>query len=227
MTKIVTIHQPNYIPWAGFYSKVKKADTYVILDTVEYTKNSVINRNRIRIKDGECYLTIPIEKKYHSARIMDVCLPQDTKWKSNHWATIECNYSKAEFFQEHAAKFKKFYEKDYEFLWQINTEIADYEMECFGIHPEIVKASELDLDPALRKTDLLIEILKKTGAEKYLSGPSGRNYLEEEKFASAGIELEYFEYKHPEYKQRYPGFVPNLSAIDLLFNVGEKSKEFI
>jgi hypothetical protein len=227
MPKVVTIHQPNYLPWLGFFAKAKRSDVFVILDTVEYSKNSVINRNKIRIKDGWCYLTIPVEKKYHEALIKDVALPSDGKWQKNHWATIEANYGKAEFFTSHRDFFKGTYEKDYRFLHEINTDIIKYLMECFRIHPQLVKASELGIDPSLKKTDLLLDILKKTGASKYLSGPSGKDYLEEGKFEKEGVSLEYFSYPHPEYKQRYQGFVPNLSAIDLLFNLGEKSAELL
>lgn len=227
MVKIVTIHQPNYIPWLGFFAKIKAADTFVILDTVEYTKNSVINRNKIRIREGDCFLTIPIEKKYHSGRIIDVRLPADDKWKRNHWSTIEANYGKADFFGEYKDDLKAIYEKEYGFLWQINEELIRYLLDKLGVEREIVKASELSLDPELRKTSLLVEILKKVGGDKYLSGPSGRDYLEMDKFKEEKIEVEFFSFRHPEYKQRYPGFVPNLSAIDLLLNVGEGSGDLI
>jgi hypothetical protein len=223
----VTIHQPNYLPWIGFFSKLKKADTFVLLDTVEYTKNSVINRNKIRIKDGWCYLTIPIEKAYHDSRIIDVALPKDDRWKKNHWSTIEANYGKTLWFKGHTAFFKEVYEKDYRFLWEINEDVIRYIMDCFGIKTKILKASELSIDPSLRKTDLILDILKKTGAKTYLSGPSGREYLEQDRFADEKILLEFFEYKHPQYNQRYAGFVPNLSAIDLLFNMGGDAKEMI
>lgn len=227
MTKIVTIHQPNYIPWMGFFGKVNKSDIFVILDSVEYTKNSVINRNKVRIKDGWCYLTIPIEKKYHESRIVDVKLPLDDKWRKNHWATIESNYNKTDYFHTYKDFLKRLYEKKCDFLWQINEEAIIYLMKCFNIDVEIIKASELELNPELKKTDLLISILKSVEGDRYISGPSGKNYLEIEKFKQGDIELEFFEFKHPEYKQRYPGFVPNLSAIDLLFNMGEKSSELI
>lgn len=227
MAKTVTIHQPNYIPWLGFFGKIKAADTFVILDTVEYTKNSVINRNKIRIREGEVYLTIPIEKIYHSSKIIDVKLPKDNRWKKNHYSTIECNYCKADHFQEYKDDIKAIYEKDYEYLWQINEEFIRYLMKKLGIEKEIIKASNLNIDPTLKKTDLLIDILKKTNATKYLSGPSGKDYLEVDKFQKENIELEYYTFKHPQYKQRYPGFIPNLSTIDLLLNMGEEGGKLI
>lgn len=225
--KIITIHQPNYIPWLGFFAKIKKADYFVILDTVKYSKNSVINRNKIRTKYGSSYLTIPIGKKYHSSTIHDVKLPERNDWKEDHWKTIETNYKNSEFFSSYEYSLKKIYSKDYEYMWQINEELIIYLLNCFDIKTEIIKASELDINYNLHKTDLLISIVKLVNASTYLSGPSGKNYLEREKFIKEQIQLDFFRYDHPVYKQRFKGFIPNLSAIDILFNLGEKSKELI
>jgi len=225
--KIVTIHQPNYLPWLGVFSKIKHSDCFVILDTVKYTKNSVINRNKIRTKEGWCYLTIPIEKNYYNSKIYEVKLPENNKWKKEHWKTIEANYKKADYFYFYKHFFENLYKENFEYVWQINENIIFYLLKYFDIDVEIIKASELNLDPDLRKTDLLIAILNSIGAEVYLSGPSGRNYLEFDKFKKNNIKLEFFEFKHPIYKQRYPGFEPYMAAIDLLFNLGEKSREFI
>jgi hypothetical protein len=199
----------------------------VLLDTVQYTKNSVINRNKIRVKEGECYLTIPIERKYHQSRIIDVRLPEDKKWMKKHEQTIERNYVKSPFFKDYQEFFQTLYEKDYEFLWQINEEIIRYLLEKFNINLEIVKSSDLGIDPQLKKTDMIIDILRKIDAKSYLSGPSGKDYLEENRFKEADIELQYFEFKHPVYPQRYPGFVPKLSSIDLLFNTGRQAGNLI
>ena len=225
--KVVTIHQPNYLPWLGFFSKIKHSDCFVILDNVKYTKSSVINRNKIRTKEGWRYLTIPIEKKYHSSKIYDVKLPENNKWQEKHWKTIETNYKKADYFYSYKDFFEDLYKKKFEYLWQINEEIISYLLKCFDINIEIIKASEMNLDPKLQKTDLLVDILKIVGAKTYLSGSSGKNYLEFDKFKENDIKLELFEFKHPVYKQRYHGFEPYMAAIDLLFNMGDKSEEFI
>ncbi len=225
--KIVTIHQPNYLPWLGFFSKIKQCDTYVILDNVKYTKNSVINRTKIRIKDGWCYLTIPINRAYYDLKICDVKLPENQLWQENHWATLRLNYLKSEFFSSYEQFFEKLYTKKIEYLSELNQEIIFYLFDCLDINVEIFKTSKLNLDENLRKTDLLIEILRRADASTYFSGPSGKNYLEIKKFSQNDIELKFFEYKHPIYKQRFSGFEPNLSAIDMLFNIGEESMKNI
>lgn len=225
--KTVTIHQPNYLPWLGFFSKIKHSDCFIILDDAEYTKNSVTNRNKIRTRDNWCYLTIPIDRKFHWAKIHDVKLSRDKRWMENHWKTIKQNYTKADFFSLYQDFFEKLYQKDFEYLWQINEEIIFYLLRCFEINVEVIKVSELNVDPDLRKTDWLIALLKSVGAEIYLSGPSGKDYLDFQKFAQNNIDLRFFEFQHPVYEQRYPGFEPAMAAIDLLFNVGPQASEMI
>jgi hypothetical protein len=110
---------------------------------------------------------------------------------------------------------------------QINTEIILFLLKCFNIDVEIIKTTDLNLDPNLQGTDSIIAAMKNVGGQIYLSGPSGRNYLEFPKFQNNDLELKFFEFEHPVYKQRYEDFIPNLSAIDLLFNVGETSEEII
>lgn len=227
MMNTVTIHQPNYLPWLGFFHKIAHSDCFVILDNVEYTKNSVINRNKIRIKDGWTYLTIPIEKKYHNSRIIDVELQDDNSWQVSHLKSLEANYIKADYFHSYADFFENLYKKKFNYLWEINEKIILYLLDCFDIDIEIKKASELDLNPDLKKTHLLVDIVKKVDAKTYLSGNGGNKYLDIDIFAKNGIELKINEFKHPVYKQRYVGFEPNMSAIDLLFNVGDKSKTMI
>jgi hypothetical protein len=225
--KTVTIHQPNYLPWLGYFHKISHSDCFVILDNVEYSKNSVINRNKIRIKDGWAYLTIPIEKKYHNSRIVDVELQDDYSWQNSHFNTLEANYKKADYFYCHADFFRKLFNAKYRYLWEINEKIILYLLDCFDINVEIKKSSELNLDFDLKKTGLILDILKEVEANKYLSGPSGKRYLEPDLFIVNDIKLEYTNFKHPIYKQRYQGFVSDLSAVDLLFNIGDKSKDLI
>ena len=225
--KIVTMHQPNYLPWLGLFSRIKHADCFVIAEVIKYTNHSVTNRNKVRTNTGWSYLTIPLSSKNSGLKICDVLLSRDKKWLEDHWRTIQHNYTKADFFGLYRDFFKELYQKDFQYLWQINEEIILYLLKCFDINVEVVKGSELNIDPELEKTDLLIALLKSVGADIYLSGPSGRNYLEFDKFQQNNIGLKFFKFQHPVYKQRYPGFEPNMAAIDLLFNVGPQSAEII
>lgn len=224
------MHQPNYLSWLGFFSKVKHSDCLVIVSNVGFNRRGYTHRNKIRVnvKEGWMWLTIPsVSNVPLGMLIKEVKLPKDNKWQKKHWEIIELNYKKTDYFYSYNDFFEKLYKEKFEYLWQINEKIIFYLLKCFDINTEIIKSSDLDLDPNLRKTDLPIAILKNIGAKAYLSGPSGKNYLEFDKFKENDIKLEFFDFKHPVYKQKYPGFEPNMAAIDLLFNVGEKSKELI
>jgi hypothetical protein len=100
-------------------------------------------------------------------------------------------------------------------------------MKCFDIDAEIVKSSDLDVDRGLHKTDAIIAVLKAVCADTYLSGQSGMEYLEYEQFRQNNINLRFFGFEHPVYKQVFPGFLPKMSAIDLLFNIGPSANQII
>lgn len=225
--KIVTIHQPNYLPWIGLFSKASQANCFIVNDTAQYVSSGVTNRNKVRTRAGWCYLTVPVDHSFYDARIIDVLLPPDRKWREKHWQTICCNYARTRFFKDHAPFFEQLYREDFDYLWQINEKVFLYLLDCFRIEVEVLKYSQMDVDPRLKKTDLVVACLQQAGADIYLSGPSGKKYLEVEKFARNHIALEFSRFEHPTYRQRYPGFEPNMSAIDLLFNRGTQAADII
>ncbi|MCR4394736.1 MAG: WbqC family protein [Dehalococcoidales bacterium] len=228
MRDIVTLHQPNYLPWIGFFSKVSQAECLVVMDSVQYIRRGVTHRNKIKTNYGAQYLTIPISKEFSYARIRDIRLPLDKSWQKAHWQSIIHSYGRAKYFDDYREFFESlYYSHEFEYLWEFNMHIILYLFKCFGIEVEIIFASELDLDPNLKKTDLIVAILKAVEAKSYLSGPSGRGYLEQEKFRENGIELKFARFTHPVYQQRFGIFEPNLSAIDLLFNEGPRSGALI
>ena len=227
--KAVTIHQPNYLPWVGFFQKVSMADIFVILDTALFTKNGFIHRNKIRTKNGWRWLTIPISNKFKGVPIKDVLLPQDKKWRSQHWNLILGNYGKARYFKEYKEFFEGVYKNmPYKTLGELNEAIIRYLLKLFDIKPVIVRSSNMDISEELHKTDLNLKIVKKVGGDVYISGIGGKKYLDVEKFTKNRVTVKFFEFEPFEYPQRWPGFEPYMSVIDLLFNVGaEKSRELI
>jgi hypothetical protein len=225
--RIATIHQLNYLPWIGLFSKISLADCFIILDDAKYTSGSVINRNKIRTKDSFIYLTIPINRNLHSFNINDITLPKNNEWKKNHWLSIYQNYVKAPFFAIYKEFFQNIFQEDISYLWQLNEKILLFLLDVFDIKTKIIKSSDYKVDPDLSGTDLLIELVKTVGADTYLSGQSGKNYLKYDKFKEKSLSLKFFKFIHPVYRQRYPGFEANLSAIDLLFNLGPESSKII
>lgn len=222
----VAIHQPNYLPYIGFFQKMALSDVFVILDDVQFSKDSYTQRTKIRSKDGVILLTIPINKKYNFKSIKDILLPEDENWLKKHKLSIIANYSKCKYVDN---KFIKHYFSNLdklETLTEFNEFGIHYLKDQFGIKTKIVRASEL-CSSNLKSTDLLINIVENLGGDFYISGIGGKKYLKEEKFLEHNINLEYFEFENLEYPQRWKGFEPYLSAIDLLFNLGPDSVKYI
>lgn len=222
----VAIHQPNYIPWIGYFDKMAKSDIFVFLDTVEYTHGGVINRNKIRIKDGWAWLTVPVKKEDSSKAIMDVRFSDDYWWKK-HWIALGGSYSKSEYFSEYSGYFEKLYEsKKYTQISELNIDIIQYLARAFDINVKFIKASDLVINPELHKNELLLDILQKLGATEYIAGTGCKSYMEDNIFTDNSISVTYNEFKPFEYKQRWVGFEPYLSAVDLLFNEGDSGHRF-
>ena len=226
----VAIHQPNYLPWIGFFCKMSRCDIFVSLDSVEFPNRGINHRNKIRTKEGWDWLTIPIEKKCIGNQIREVKLPQDTGWWKKHWNTIIANYSKSAFFSEYKGFFEDLYrEKRQEKLQDLNEAIILHLAEIFLIKPKFLRASELDLDFSLHKTDFILDILHTVGCTTYITGTGGsQTFLDVEEFKKTGIEVNYLKVDTREYRQRFSGFEPYMSAIDVLFNINaEKGREYI
>lgn len=225
MKKKVGIHQANYIPWPGYFNKIKNSDIFVFLDHVDYVKNDFMNRNKIKTSNGWYYLTIPIERVFYRSPFNTILLPKDNTWAEKHWSSIEANYKKSPYFEAYKDFFFRSYSLLPKTLEEFNINIIIYILQQLDIDTEIVKSSELKFDTSLTKTDLLIEIARKVGASTYISGEGGSNYLDLQKFKDIKVEFQKFTLSR--YNQQFGEFVPNLSIIDLLFNEGENSKNFI
>jgi hypothetical protein len=141
------------------------------------------------------------------------------------WSTLAQHYGKAKYWPDHQEFFGRMYETHWERLVDINEAIIRYLLAAFSIGVKIVKSSELKVSGA--KGDLLLDICRQVDADIYLSGVSGKDYLELEKFETAGIAVRFQDFRHPIYKQLYEPFMPCMSAMDLLFNYGPASLDVI
>ncbi len=222
----VTILQPSYLPWLGFFEQMHRSDQFVLYDDVQFTRRDWRNRNRVRVPDGSVWLTVPvIQKNKYEQSLLETKIDNSTSWKRKHLETIRCHYSKTPFFDLHFPWCEKIFNSEWNYLLDLSLETIQYLKEQLKIDTPLLRSSELG-EPG-NKTERLISICKQLGATQYLSGESARKYISDKDFSDQGIELEYQEYQHPEYPQRYEGFVPFLSTIDLLFNCGDKSMEFL
>lgn len=210
---------------------MKKSDIFVLFDTAQFVMRDFHKRNKIKGPTGAFWLTIPIPSNdCYLKRILDVPLPRERKWAEKHLKSIIYCYKKAPYFEKYIGFFEELYTNLPERLVELNEKIILYLKDCFDIKTKIIKSSELELTEGLKSTEILIDILKKVGADKYISG-KGRegkpHYLDVELMKKNGIDVIWQEFVHPVYKQCYGEFIKNLSAIDLLFNCGDKAKEII
>ena len=218
----VAIHQPNYLPYLGFFHKLSLADTFVIMDDTQYDKKFT-NRNKIKVPGNWIWLTVPINKKHKFVANKIVEINNEENWQSDHFEKINRSYSNSKFFKKnYKAFFEKIYSKKWDHLFTLNYELIIQLIDWLDIKIEVIKESELNVKG--NSTERLVNISKKIGAETYVSGIGGKEYMNEKMFETNNIKIEYQNFKCPIYKQVFNSeFIPNLSIIDLLFNIGPKS----
>jgi hypothetical protein len=222
------ILQPSYIPWRGYFHQIQKADVFVFYDDVQYDKHGWRNRNRIKTANGTVWLTIPVQHKgnvEHHRPIHQIPIIWDQAWNQRHWTTLKQSYGRAPFFSRYAPLVEPFYQQRPQLLADFTIDLTIALARELGLQTRFVRSSELGIGGT--KTDRLVEILGRLGATHYISGPSARAYLEEEKLREAGISLEYMVYDYPEYQQLHPPFDPQVSILDLLFMTGENAADYI
>jgi hypothetical protein len=222
---IVSIHQPYYFPWLGYFEKILRADIFVILDDVQYEKNNFYNRNKINTPNGPTWITVPVEYK-KEINLMDITIDLKQKWQKKHFDSIYFNYKKAPYFKEHEEFFYTIYkEKRCDKLIDLNLYTLNYFIEALQIETPIKYASNLNIKSTA--TQRLVDITQAVDATTYLSGSSGKKYMQIELFKDKKIDIIYQDYHTPQYKQLTKHFEPNMCIIDLLLNHGPKSKEII
>jgi hypothetical protein len=224
----VSIHQPAYLPWLGYFHKIEASDIFVILDKTQFEKNSFNNRNKIKTLNGPIWLTVPVQTtgKFKENMLTDVKIADNSIWSKKHWKSIELNYKKAPYFDEYHLEFKNLYERDWIYLTELCHEMLKIFVRILGIKTEIILSSDMK-NAESTKTQLLINICKELDATIYISGILGKNYINEDGFNKENIKLIFQEYRHPIYNQLHEDFLPYMSIIDLLFNEGPKSLEII
>lgn len=223
----VVINQPTYLPWMGYFAMMDLADVFVFYDDVQFVAQSWQQRNRIKSMQGkELWLTIPITRSF-GQKINEVRINGDAIWRKKHWKSIEQSYSKAPYFNKFGYKVEELYDATWFYLADFNIYVTRILAELLDVKlPKFIKSSELKGIEG-EKTDRVLSVLRAVGGTEYISGLGAMDYLQAEKLHKAGIELTWFNYQHPIYPQIRGDFIPYLSVIDLLFNVGDKAIEHI
>jgi hypothetical protein len=222
----VAIHQPQYLPWLGYFDKIDQADCFVLLDDVQFKKNEWQNRNKIKTAAGWQWLTVPVLHRFPQ-RICEVKINQTDPWSRKHLQALTSNYGSAPFFDLHRPFFEEIYGREWTLLVDLNVAAITYLAEALGIRTKLVMASSLPVPAELEATDRLISICQAVGANTYLSGVGGREYLDLAPFKEAGIGVLFQAFQTQPYPQRFGAFVPDLSIVDLLFNCNDQSLQIM
>jgi hypothetical protein len=222
---ILTAHQPAYLPWLGYLDKIARADVFVYLDTVQFERNSYINRNRIKTPQGVQWLTIPVKMKGHlSMTLRDTESDVTQRWHVKHLKAIAMNYRRAPHFTECFAKLERLVADVPYNLAELCWRQLRFWLDEFAIATHVVRASELPVNGS--KSDLILQLARHFGANHYLSGALGRGYLAEDAFRASGISVEYQEYHTAVYPQLWGDFVPDLSVVDYWMHCGPSAALF-
>lgn len=219
----VCILQPGYLPWLGYFDQAKCADTFVLYDDVQFDKHGWRNRNRILMAGRPLWLTVPVA---HSGRFGQ--LVRDTRivpgsWASKHAKSIRQAYAKAPFFKDVFPAFEAYLlGKSYEWLVELDVDGHRLFGNFLGLARNTVFSSELGVQSDNR-TQRLVDICTKLGASRYISSDASAEYMEDERWRLAGVDLVYQRYPHPRYDQNGDGFVSHLSALDALMYAGPRA----
>ena len=219
----LVILQSNYIPWKGYFDLLAAADLFVVYDSVQYTKNDWRNRNRLPTATEPAWLTIPVVVAGRTGQsIRDAEVSDGGRWAAKHWRTVEQLLGSRPHAATYAGEWERWYDTaaSMSHLHEVNGLFLRGLAEQLGITTPIVEDRDhpaLEGDPTAR----LVQLCRHTGADRYLTGPAGLDYLDRPQFAAAGITLEVIRYdRYPTYPQRGRTFEHGVSVLDLLANVG-------
>ena len=222
----VAIHQPQYFPWSPYVHKVMSADIFVYLDTVQFSKNGVQNRNQIKTSQGAHWLTIPVEQRL--GQLLCEARVAQARTGEKHWKTIQANYARSEGFARWQSELKSLFETDSNRLvdWAVNT--TEWLLQKLKITSRRIKASEIQ-GATGSGSKLVSSICKSLGADTYLTGTGALAYLEPADFVEFDCRLLVQRWERFTYQQEHPqhGFVHDLSALDLLLNCPDTARDMI
>lgn len=222
---IVAAHQPQYLPWLGYFDKICRADIFVLLDNVQFKKNEWQNRNKIKTAQGWQWLTVPVKYKYPQL-INEVAINDSVKWQHKHRQAIISNYSKAPHYHYLDEFFEEIFSRSWRLISQLNITAIRELAKVLGIDTPIFVASELG-DFPWGPDERLISIARQFNADTYLAGRGGRQYMDLDKYKKNGIKIIFQDYQHPVYDQLFGEFEPYMSVVDLILNHGDRSMSIL
>lgn len=219
---IASGHQPNYLPWLGFFDKMLQCDVFTIEDNVQFEMQGFQNRNRVKTSDQVKWLTVPIEHFGKPMLLSEVMIANkaEKEWAKRHWLTLKHNYCKAPYWKKFSDFFEQTYSQEWTTLIDLNMHIIKGIMQFLSIQKPLIMSSILNISG--KGSERVLAECKALGANVLLSGIGGRSYLNLERFKDEGIEVVFQDFHYPVYSQLHGSFVPDLSVVDYLFCTGGK-----
>jgi hypothetical protein len=224
----VSVHQPNFMPWLKLLDKVLASDVYVAYDTVQYTKSEYHARQRVRTPDGPVWLTVPLLSVTGTRQTIEqVRIDPKQPFRRRHLKQLRVGYAKAPFFGEVYGLVEEVYARDQARLVDLSVDLVEAFCRYLGSPVRIVRASSVP--HAGDNTERLTQLVRAVGGTVHLTSTygTGRRYVDWERVQAAGIAIRSQCFRHPEYEQPWPGFVPNLAAVDMLFACGPATAEIL
>ncbi len=214
---IVSIHQPNYIPWLGYFYKIYQSDIFVFLEDVQYSNKGMHNYNYIKTGNGLFRIKIPVYQTLGD-KISEVSTKDELGWKQKHLTILKSNYANAPYFEEVISDFKGLLETDSRSLSELNKSIIRFICNKLNINCCFVNSSDLKISSS--KEGKILDICSALKADIYFSGTGAKFYQKEEDFKARGIQLKYSEFHPFPYNQLWDNFNANVTAIDYFMNCG-------
>jgi WbqC-like protein len=220
--RTLVVLQPGYLPWLGFFDQMRLADVFVYYDDVQYDKHGWRNRNRIKGPEGAHWLTVPVRHAgLGKPRISDIEIDNTSRWAKKHIGTIRQYYRDAPFAARYIPEIDDLLQQPRSLLVDLDLALAGQLASWLGISKSVLRSSELGVGGD--RSERLLGLCQHVGATRYASGNAARVYLDVALFERHGIEVSWQDYVHPVYPQLHDGFVPYLSALDLILNCGPES----
>lgn len=224
----IAICQPSYLPWIGYFDLIDQVEVFVVLDDVQFEKQSWQQRNRIKTPTGLRWLTVPVIFRGRLGQLIKDVEIRDNEFWREHSRAIELNYRRSRFFDTYSrALTSSVSSARGGLLVDLNIGLIELLMGLLGIKTSVVFSSTLRQTG--KRTELLANICRSLGATQYISPLGSAAYLLEEQdvMLNQGIDVVFHNFEHPEYRQLFPPFLPFASVIDLIFNEGHHSLEIL
>lgn len=226
---IISIHQPNFLPWIGFFSKIYKSNKFIFLNDSHVNKKNLdyLNRSLFLSNDKKKYFSIPVKKNFHTKKILNLEIDNTKEWKKDFLNFIHANYNKCEFFEDGYSIVSSLIDKKFEFLVDLNIYLITKLFKNLNIKRKIYFSSEFTINS--KSTQRIIDLVKISKGQIYLTGTGSLNYLDKNEFIKNKIKLEINQVNHPIYLQnKSKNFTPGLSILDIIMNCGfSKTEKFL